>query len=162
MSFISRSIIAALALAAATPAAAGVYADDLGKCLVAKTSEADRVVFIQWFFSALSAHPAVSKVAPLSADQRATYSRQVADLYQRLLYVDCRSEAIAALKNEGGEALSSSFEMFGQVATRSLMNHPAVTKELEALGAMTDESKIEALAKEAGVPYQRPPRAGSK
>ena len=35
------------------PAWAGVYADDLSRCLVGKSTDADKIVLMKWFFSAL-------------------------------------------------------------------------------------------------------------
>lgn len=148
--FLAIAAVAALAVAPLSSAHAGVYADDLSRCLVKSTTPEDQVAFMVWMFSALGAHPAVKGYTTFTDEQRDAASAKAAGLMQRLMIEDCRKETVAGIRYEGQTAVLSAFNVFGQAAVRDLMTDPAVTKSLEALGEHIDGGKFEALAKEAG------------
>lgn len=52
-------IILTLGVAAPAVSHAGLYTDDLARCLVVSTSTQDRADLVRWIFSAASAHPVV-------------------------------------------------------------------------------------------------------
>ena len=58
---------------------------------------------------------------------------------------------MAALKYEGTGALEPAFSVLGQVAMRGLMSEPGVEKGMTGVGAYVDETKFEALFKDAGL-----------
>lgn len=139
----------------ASPAWAGTYADDLGQCLVNSTSMADRSHLVQWVFAGISLHPDVKAMASVTPEQRETLNRQAAVLMQRLVTVDCRTEAVAAVKFEGPDTLGEAFSVLGQVAVRGLMSDPAVTEGLSGLDKYSDTAKWDELFKDAGVPVPK-------
>ena len=141
----------ALALVLAGGARAGVYSDDLAKCLVKSTSETDKEQLIVWIFSAMSAHPVVRPYVKFSVAERKQVTQQGADLFVRLLTNDCRKETVAAIKFEGTSSLESGVNVLGQVAVRGLMGHPDVAAQMSALSADFDKSKLEDLGRDAGV-----------
>lgn len=138
-------------LGATTHASAGVYSHDLSKCLVRSAAPADQKALIVWMFAALGAHPAVRPYVTITTSQQDDVSRQAAELMQRLITVDCRTESVAALKYEGSNALEPAFNVLGQVAVRELMTDPAVAKSIEHLTDYIDKGRIEALGTEAGI-----------
>jgi hypothetical protein len=150
-----RRLVLAVAscLALWTPAAAqaGVYADDLSKCLVASSSPDDQKVFILWMFSALGSHPDVKGYMTMTDAQRKSINQNTGRLFERLVTVDCRKEGVAALKYEGNSAMEAAFSVFGQVATRGLLTNPEVTKSLSGMAQAIDMAKINVMLKEAGV-----------
>lgn len=149
---LAAAVAALLALGApASFAQAGVYSDDLAKCLVKSSSPADQATLVVWVFAAVSAHPAVQPYAKVTDAQRDDVNKQGAKLFERLLTVDCRAETVAALKYEGPSSMESSFRVLGEVAMRSLMSEPKVQASISGLGRDVDQSKIDALAKEAGL-----------
>jgi hypothetical protein len=153
MNYLVRLTLAAAALvAAAEPAAAGIYGDALSKCLVAKSSAADRTLLVQWIFGAMSTHPAVKDVAESRESRRKALTGEAAALFQRLVLEDCRAETVAAVRYDGSGALEASFGVLGQVAMSDLMANPEVTRELEALGSQMDKPRMEALMREATAP----------
>ena len=133
------------------PAWAGVYADDLSRCLVGKSTDADKIVLMKWFFSALSGAPAAKGMVSITPQQQEAADRNVADLFIRMLTVTCRSETVNAMKYEGESALTSAFGVFGEAAVRSLTSDPTVAADLGRFSQYMDKSKLEALGKEAGV-----------
>jgi hypothetical protein len=135
----------------ATPAAAGVYAEDLGKCLVSSSSQADQIILVQWMFSAMSVNSNVTALTKVTPEERKVYDLRMAQVVQRLLTVDCRKQTIDALKYEGTGAFESSFEVLGGVASRGLMSDAKTNEAMGAFGADLDKDKLVALYKEAGI-----------
>jgi hypothetical protein len=151
-------LAAALAVGAQPSVAeAGLYADDMAKCLVGKTTEADKTTLVQWIFSAMSASPDVKPMAATTPEQHAAHNRGGAALFQRLILVDCRAETVAALEYEGPASLESSFQMLGQVAMRGLMTDPAVEREMRGFATYFDQEKLRALFREGGITAPPPP-----
>jgi hypothetical protein len=133
-------------------AQAGVYTDDLSKCLVKSTNTNDRVVLVQWMFAMLTLHPAVRSFVSVPDAQRDTATKTAAALFGRLLTADCRKESVNALKYEGVSAIGASFQVLGQVASRDLMTDPNVAKGMKQLGTDLDsDQKLKDLLKDAGV-----------
>ena len=131
---------------------AGVYTDDLSKCLVKSTSTNDRVVLVRWMFATLSLHPAVRSFVSVPDQQRDDATKAAAGLFTRLLTADCRKESVNALKYEGATAIGASFQVLGQVASRDLMTDPNVSKGMQQLGADIDnDQKLKDLLKDAGI-----------
>jgi hypothetical protein len=143
---------ASVAIAPLSTARAGVYGDDLSRCLVKSTTTDDQMAFMVWMFSALGAHPAVKGYTTFTDAQREAASAKAAALMQRLILEDCRKESVAAIRYEGETAVYAGFNTFGQAAVRDLMNDPAVGKNMSALEKHIDPSRFESLAKEAGLP----------
>jgi hypothetical protein len=146
------SLIGGILALSAAPANAGVYTDDLTKCIVNKTSVSDQTTLTQWVFSAMSSAPAVKAMTATTDAQHSQYNRQAAELISKLILTDCRAEAIAAIKYEGVGSFEQSFNVLGQVAMRGLMSDPAVGKQMQQFGTYFDSVKFKALGKEAGLP----------
>jgi hypothetical protein len=151
MKYISAALTAVATLAMAQPAAASVYSDDLGKCLVAKTSDQDKIALVQWIFVAISASNTVKDMASITPQRREVHIRAVAALFDRLLEVDCRSETIAAVKYDGADAIKISFGLLGQVATKLLMTDPAVDSSVGEFTKYIDAGKLAAVLAEGGL-----------
>jgi len=144
------------------PAFAGLYTDDLTRCVVKSSSTADQQLLVQWMFAELSLNPAVKPLSSIAPEQRDSLEVQGASLFVRLVADNCRNEAISALKNEGPIAFGQSFQTLGQVAARGLMTDPAVTEGMKSFGKhMSGDPRLSAMLKEAGVPVPVPvPSAG--
>ena len=132
-----------------TSASAGIYTDDLSRCLVKSASEDDKTVLMKWVFGLMSASPAVGPMVSITPEQRKALNKQGAALFERLIITDCHKEAVAAIKFEGDNALETSFGVLGQVAVRGLMTAPAVNAELETFASYFDKDKLKALGEEA-------------
>lgn len=142
-------------------AEAGVYADDLAKCLVRSSSSDDHLIMIRWMFSAVTQHPALRSMSTVTPAQHGAYDHDMAKLTERLIFTDCRKEAVAGLKYEGEAAITAGFRVLGQVAARDMFGDSHVALELSALGKSFDKSKLSALYKEAGVPERQAPSPGN-
>jgi hypothetical protein len=139
---------AAILMSCAGSASAGIYTDDLSRCLVKSATTADRLSFVRWLFSTITAADAVGAMSNVTQAQREQSSRETVNLMERLLLVDCRAETAAALRYDGHTALGASFELLGKVAMADLMGDPAVHAEMERLDSHMDAAKWEAFAAE--------------
>lgn len=74
-----------MAMLFSAPATAGLYSDELSKCFVNSTSDADKNFLVIWIFAMAALHPAVKSIAAVSDAQRTALNRDVAKLLQRLM-----------------------------------------------------------------------------
>jgi hypothetical protein len=124
---------------------AGVYTDDLTKCLVESTSQDDRQTLVKWIFAAMAQHPAVSSMIAVSEGDVDKANAATGALFMRLLTEACTDATKKAIKYEGALAIQSSFGVLGQVATSELFSDQSVQKVLAGLEKYTDQKKIAAL-----------------
>lgn len=130
---------------------AGVFTDDLSRCIVAKASDGDKIELARWMFAAMSKNPSLSDMTNISQRQRDDLNKKTAELFTRLVVVDCRPQAVAALKNEGPHALGEAGQVLGAAASRQLLSSPEADAELGKMADFGDKSAWEALMKDAGI-----------
>lgn len=151
---LKRMISAAILMlaASASNAAAGIYTDDLSRCLVKSSTPEDKNALMQWIFSNIALNPSLGGLISVTAERRDELAKQSNEIMERLTLSACRAEAITALKNEGARSLAESDQVLGQAAAMGLMNDPKVTSGLvQGAAKFSDRSKWTALFKEAGI-----------
>jgi len=124
---------------------AGIYGDDMAKCLVRSTTSKDRGVLVKWIFAAASSNPEVKSMVSVTDRQRNSLNKAIAKMFERLLTVSCRKETQAAYKYEGKATISQSFNLLGQVAGRELFSDPNVTKSVSGLSQYINKDKMNEL-----------------
>ncbi len=139
------AIVVVAALAAAAPALAGPYTDDLSKCLVESTTVDDRADLVKWMFAAASLHPAVRSFTSVSEEQLDAANKRMADLTTRLLTESCRDQTRKALRYEGPVTIQLSFQVLGQVAGQEMFSSPEVAQALSGLQKHFDPAKLQSL-----------------
>ncbi|MFN4350672.1 MAG: hypothetical protein ACK4F6_07690 [Hylemonella sp.] len=143
--------IAALAVASvlgSVPATAGPYSDDLSKCLVRSTGDAEKRTLVKWIFAAVALHPEVADISSVTPAQRTEMTRNTAKIFEKLLADSCRTEVQQAVQYEGPQTIGSSFQVLGQVAARELFSNPNVAANMADLGKYIDQKRIaEAMGK---------------
>jgi hypothetical protein len=132
------------ALRAPVLVAGGPYTDELSKCLVKSTTEADKTLLVQWMFAMMSLHPAVKSMSAMSDAERTEITRKAAGMMEHLLTVSCQPEAQQSVKYEGNGAIEASFNVLGQVAARELFTSPEVAAGLANLEKFVDDKKLKA------------------
>lgn len=142
-----RRVLAGLCLALPAASFAGIYSDDMAKCLVASTSLQDKTDLVRWIFANAALHPGVADIANVSATDLDAMNRTTAELLERLLTQSCRKQSAEAIRYEGLPAVQQSFQVLGQVAMGELMGHPQVRTGFEAFAKHIDNAKIEAIVK---------------
>ena len=126
---------------------AGIYTNELSKCLVESTSKEDRVALVKWMFSAASLHPAVKSISSVTKDDLDDANKITANLFMKLLTNLCVKETKKALKFEGQTTIETSFRVLGQVAGRELFSSPEVSAAMAGLEKHIDQEKLQSLLK---------------
>jgi hypothetical protein len=153
--------ISLAALAYSENAVAGLYSDDLSRCLVKSSSQEDNNTLMRWLFSAMAVNPAITSLTSITPAQHDAFNKAGAELFERLVLKDCRTEAVTAFRYEGADTLGTSFRVLGEVAGRGLMSEGAASKELGRVATYLHQDQWEALGKEAGT-YQGPVKPPSQ
>ena len=143
----------ALALSAG-PVRAGVYGDDLGKCLVESSSAQDKQQLMQWIFFAIALNPEIAPYASIKTEQRTAANTGMARLFEKLVGETCAKQASAALKYEGPGAFGISFELLGRVAGQEIFASPEVAA---GTAKFTEQLDIPALQAKLGLQPQPEP-----
>lgn len=142
-----RSIIVAASLSLSGLAHAGVYSDDMARCLVASTSSKDKTDLVRWIFANAALHPDVANVSSVSSEARDKLDRDIAALLERLVTDVCRKQSDEAFRYEGATAFHDSFGVLGQVAMQELMSNKDVAAGFQTFAKYLDNAKFEALGK---------------
>ena len=91
----------------------------------------------------------VSDLAAVTDEQRAEMSKSVAEIFERVLTQDCRTQYREAKKNEGENMLAMSLGTLVQVAMGNLIDNPAVS---QALGGIDKDLNKQKFAEAAAEP----------
>jgi len=142
----SIALVASLSTSAAW---AGVYADDLSKCLIESTSTEDRTALVKWLFTAASAHPAISSFSTVTPADMDSANQVIGALFMKLLTESCKPQTQKALRFEGPATIQLSFTALGQVAGTELFSSPVVAKSMSGIEKFLDTKKLEDLKAEA-------------
>ena len=134
--------VISIQLLANLTAHAGVYTDDLTRCIIETSTAEDRIGFVKWMFSATSRHPAVQSLSSVSEEQINEANEDVAELFMKLLTETCKEKAAKALKYEGQLAIQTSFNVLGQVAAQELFSDPNVASAISGLEKHIDVDKL--------------------
>jgi len=143
MKLLIISTVVSTAILLAPPSMnAGVYSDDLTRCLVESSSPSDKLDLVKWMFTAMSDHPAVKPMANITDAQRDAANKSAAELILKLLTRTCKEQSIKSIKYEGQAAFQTSFRIFGQVAAKELFSHPDVNAGLSGFTKYLDTEKL--------------------
>lgn len=134
-----------LSAAAMNTAYAGIYTDDLSKCLVRSTTDQQKSILVEWVFAIAALHPVVKPLSMVSETQRDSLNKSVANLFTVLLTDSCRKETQDAVKYEGSGAIQSSFSVLGQVAMTNLFSDPGVAAGMGGFTKYLDQAKFKSV-----------------
>ena len=144
----TRLAVALMASLVSGAASAGVYTDQLSKCLVDSTTTEDRTMLVKWLFTAASVHPAISSLSTVTSADRNAANQVIGSLFVKLLTDSCRDPAKSALKFEGPVTLQQIFQVLGQVAGTELFSNPQVAAVMADLDKHVDPAKLNVLRDE--------------
>ncbi len=139
---ILKIVFLSIIFTSSAPAIAGVYTDDLSRCLVESSTSEDKLTLVKWMFTGMALHPTVKPMAPITEEQRDGANKNAAKLFVRLLTETCVAQTKNAVKYEGQLAIQSSFQVFGQVAGKELLTNPDVAAGMSGLEKHFDSDKL--------------------
>jgi hypothetical protein len=115
---------------ASPKAEADVFTDDLSRCLISSTDDADKIAVMRWMFGAMSVHPELADLSSTTLSQRTASDISMARLFKRLMMKDCRTEADQLMTVSGESGFEAAFEVLGQSAMITLMNNDRVNEAI--------------------------------
>lgn len=124
-------------------AQAGVYIDDLSRCLVESSTAHDKSLLVKWMFTSMALHPDVAAMSNVTEAQRDSVNKAAAEMFVRLMAESCVAQSKKAIQYEGAAAIEQGFNVFGQVAGKELFAHPNVAQALAGLQKHMDTKKLE-------------------
>lgn len=124
---------------------AGPYTDDLSKCLVKSTTDADKHNLVRWIYAMMSTHPELSVMSSISETQKLEANKAIAGIFDKLLLNACNAELQAAQKYEGESAIETAFEMLGKVSVGELFSNPQVNKEMAVFVQYIPQEHLEKM-----------------
>lgn len=143
--------VAACLVLTATPASAGEPTNRLSRCVSEKMTAEDRGHLMRWLFSSFSRNNAVASLAIIPDAEREKVDRAVAAFFDKAILVDCRSEAVNALKADGTAAPVNVTVLLGTTAGADLGVAPEVQSENGRFAHHIDRAEWIELQSEAGV-----------
>ena len=144
-------LMSVLLVGASAPAHAGVFGDDLTRCLVDSSTKDDRAQLVRWIFVAMAQHPLVASMSNVKTDQKEQSNKEVGALLMRLLTETCKDKAIAAIKAEGAAAIQLSFQVLGQVAAGEIFADKEVVAVMSGVDKYVDSEKLKEHGSAIGV-----------
>lgn len=151
-------VLASICISLPGAGKAEAYSEGLSKCIIKNTSTADRQDLVRWIFVAMARHPDLVAYASIKPSENAEITKATARLFERLMTVDCRSETIEVLRNEGLKGIEKGFGFLGETAMYELMGNSKVNEALGELDKQLDQSKFDALDKELAAPTPPTPK----
>jgi len=139
-------VLTGVTLHASAQTPAGMYSEDLARCLVSSMTTRDKTDLVRWMFSNAALHPEAASIAAVGGERRDDINRTAGRLLQRLLTESCRKQMQEALKYEGAVAMQVSFQVLGRVAMQELMSNAAVSQGFGEIGKYVDGEKLKELA----------------
>lgn len=98
----------------------------LATCLSTSANAVDRTALVQAVFTAVVAHPDLASIATVDVARRDAISARAAQVLQRLVAQDCKSQARAALADGGLEGMREALGALGEQALGDFTGHPDV------------------------------------
>ena len=126
-------------------AQAGIYSDDMARCLVSSSSAQDKTDLVKWVFINAALHPDVAPLFKFDAAVKEEQDRKMAAILEKLVTESCRKQSIDALRYEGRGAFEQSFGTLGQVAMSELMGNKTVAEGFGSFVKYMDKAKFDAL-----------------
>jgi len=126
---------------------AGIYTQDLIKCMVNNTSPNDVKTLKTWIFFGFAQDKDLSKYARISDAQKEAVNKKMGEFVTRLLTQNCPNELKQAVKYEGNGAIQQSFEYLGRIAGASIMSSPQAREFLTGFSKYIDEKKLNEVLK---------------
>ena len=129
----------------AAPAAAKVQGAELAKCLMTKSTKAERGEMVKWVFSVLALNPQLKNMSNVTNAQRDQLNRSSAKLVTSLLTERCEKEAKTVVQANGPAVIQQSFQLLAQMAAKELFADPSMQTGVAAVGQYIDAEKFKVL-----------------
>ena len=127
---------------------AGVYTNDLIKCVVQKTTKTEFSLLKKWIFFAFSSDKELKSYVNISEKDKLLVNQLMGKYITDILTSRCKKEFETAYKYEGKYAISKTFRYLGEIAGGSVMNSYEVQNYIKEFAQYIDANKFEKILKE--------------
>ena len=151
------ALVAGLSLLASmfgSGAHAGPGIEALKTCVLTSISQNDKRETANWMFNLLALNSSVSSLTSIPDARRVESNKAFARIFGRLATVDCRSQMVAALREDKDQAGEVIGRVLGEKSMTILMEDPAVQKGAAAFAAYIDTKGFAEVVLEAE--YSKP------
>ena len=124
--------------------AAANPSNQLSVCLADSTTGKDRKDLARWVFAGMAAHPEIASLSNIKPADVVQIDKTVANIFVRLLTVDCNAEAKLVLETQKQDAFKDAFGFLGKLATNELLSDQRVTTAFRQFVEYVDEKKFKA------------------
>jgi hypothetical protein len=143
---LAMSLLAGLMALPATPAqAAEADVRALQECIRQSTSGRDRITSARWLVSALGSAPQLRDVARIDPDVKRDLDREMAQLFTRLMTVDCLNEAKPVWTSRDPAEMQAAGGSLGEIAMQELFTNPETASAVSAYAQFLNEEDFAAL-----------------
>ena len=121
---------------------AGVFTNELIKCMVKNTNNKELKLLKTWIYFAFSQDEDLKKYSKISKKEEERVNKLMANYVTDLLTNRCKKEYNLAIKNDGTRAISDSFEYLGRIAGVQIMSNPNVVIFIQKFSNYIDLNKF--------------------
>lgn len=142
-----RAVVAASILlgASSISANAGIYTDDLSRCLVLGTNKDDRIILTRWMTYSFAQHPSSWGFVSSDVSKKERIDTDMGALVTTLLTVKCAKEVKDALRYDGEKSVEFAFQALGQIATVEIIENSQVKEVMMGFAKKLDLNKFKLL-----------------
>ncbi|BBB29390.1 hypothetical protein [Neptunomonas japonica] len=140
-----KGIMATSLILFSTVSYAGIFSDDLTRCLTEKTTSSDKTLIMKWMYAGMSKHPEISSSSTITDKQAQHLNQRTAELVVDLMTKRCTATAKKALKYEDKAAFVAAFQVLGKVAMKELMRNKEVNAHIGGIGKYISKEALETL-----------------
>jgi len=142
--FGAQLVLAVIASSTLGTATAGTAAQELTQCMVNKTSPTERfdTALVTWVSA--SYHPSMPAELRVPVQSKELIFRRVGKMLDRLLLIDCKEKAKAAVRSEGQSGFAGALFAFWASGTAELNQSKEATSTFSEIWGYTDGKKISA------------------
>ncbi|AZV47141.1 hypothetical protein C3L23_07595 [Nautilia sp. PV-1] len=126
---------------------AGVYTNQLIKCMVKNTTPQNITTLKKWMFFAFAQDSDLKKYAKISLKDKKEVNKEMGKYVTKLLTDKCAAELKNAVKYEGAKSISIAFEYLGRIAGSAITSSPDVKLFFSDLTKYVDMKKLDKILK---------------
>ncbi len=126
---------------------AGIYTNKLAECMVTNSTKQDIKMLKTWMFFAFAQDPDLKPYNNISSSQKEAINKKMGAYVTALLTEKCKNELKKAVKFEGLQSISKSFEYLGKIAGIAITSTPPVKIFFKEFGKYLDMKKFNSITK---------------
>ncbi len=139
---VKKTILVLFLTIGVSAVAAQTGSTNLGMCLADSTSGKDRQDLGRLIVIAMAQHPAMSDSITVPQARVEQINKTAAQIFERLMAVDCKTELKDTYKSGGAKAIEAAFGVLGKVAVDEVMNDRGVQTAMDEMIKLIDLKKV--------------------